>query len=104
MRAGRWVSEAALVVALVCGASCSGSGGGGDAGGAGLSNQDCAGPFFCERPAGMCAALVGTCQGVPLAADCIGGAPQCGCDGKTYQGDCDRRQNAVSKAHDGPCP
>jgi hypothetical protein len=95
-----------FVAALLAGAGCSG-GTRSDADGgpaACLSNQDCLGATFCDRPAGMSAALTGTCQGEPIAADCIAGPAECGCDGNTYLGDCDRRQHGVSKSHDGPCP
>lgn len=79
--------------------------GGGSAGALCLSDGDCiSGFFFCERPVGMCSALTGTCQGRPLTADCVDGPAVCGCDGKTYDGDCSREQSGVSKAHDGACP
>jgi hypothetical protein len=68
-----------------------------------LSDATCALGYFCERPAGMCGATFGTCQGDLATADCVRGPAVCGCDGKTYAGDCPRLQAGVSKSHDGPC-
>jgi hypothetical protein len=78
--------------------------GGGPAEALCLSDGDCMAGFFCERPDGMCSALTGTCQGRLLTADCAAGPAVCGCDGKTYNGDCLRQKTGVSKAHDGQCP
>jgi hypothetical protein len=59
---------------------------------------------FCEFPPGMCNAadLGGRCVEVADACPELY-APVCGCDGKTYGNDCERRAAKVQKAHDGPC-
>lgn len=59
---------------------------------------------FCDPPAGMCdqADSMGTCQrtggGCPERID-----PVCGCDGVTYNNDCERREARVGLDHEGPC-
>ena len=78
-----------------------------DAGASCLSAQDCmlkGEGLFCERPDGMCTALSGTCTSTEPTVSCPAGPTVCGCDGKTYSGDCSRVQSAVSKKHDGACP
>ena len=116
---GMWLSGAGAAIvrlglglalaALSLGGGCGSSGhlypdGGGPIGALCLSDGDCMAGFFCQRPDGMCSALTGTCQGRLLTADCVEGSAECGCDGKTYFGDCPRQQGGVSKAHDGSCP
>jgi hypothetical protein len=68
------------------------------------SNEDCGQDGFCARPDGACAAPLGACANAFLNIACIAAPPVCGCDGKTYPGDCARTQAGVSKQHDGSCP
>lgn len=68
------------------------------------SNKDCGADGFCARPDGACSARFGTCANAFLNINCIAGPSVCGCDGKTYPGDCARTQAGVSKRHDGACP
>ena len=70
----------------------------------GFIGATCAPGQFCQAPAGQCftTILAGTCTPVPR--QCINLVRQvCGCDGRTYNSDCLRRQARVSKAHDGRC-
>ncbi len=54
-------------------------------------------PRRCSQPA-----AAGTCTKVPLACTRIY-RPVCGCDGKTYGNDCERKAARVAKRHDGAC-
>lgn len=64
----------------------------------------CGAGMFCEVPDEVCAGgdIAGRCEVVPLACPRLV-VPVCGCNGKTYANDCDRRAARVSKAHEGAC-
>ena len=81
------------------------------------SDADCAQGELCELPTGACPALGGPgdqpafvpieargeCQSIPSA--CIAdGTSVCGCDGKTYPSDCERRKAGVARRQVGACP
>jgi hypothetical protein len=93
-----------------------GSGGVGGIGGAAGSicgapgGASCAVGEFCEQRTGACLSgslgSTGVCTKIPESCPLydVPVPPICGCDGKTYSGDCARQAAAVSKALDGMCP
>jgi hypothetical protein len=70
----------------------------------GVAGAACDAGLWCEYPAGRCGAadLKGTCVKVPEVCT-EQYAPVCGCNGKTYGNDCQRRIAKVQKRADGPC-
>ena len=71
---------------------------------AGYTGIACDQGLWCELPAGACksADMSGTCIAAPMVCTQIY-QPVCGCDGKTYGNDCERRVAQAQLDHAGPC-
>ena len=66
--------------------------------------RQCARGHFCEPRPGQCSTQKtgGSCVRTPEVCTMIY-QPVCGCNGKTYGNDCERRAHRVGKKHDGAC-
>jgi hypothetical protein len=66
----------------------------------------CARGLFCDFRVGSCGSFdaEGTCVRVPrFCVRRLAFRPVCGCNGRTYPNNCQRRQAVVAKRHDGRC-
>ena len=72
----------------------------------GLTGATCHIGLSCQMPAGSCGIpwplVAGTCEARPRFCNMVW-IPVCGCNGKTYANDCQRKKAGVSKLHDGKC-
>lgn len=71
----------------------------------GIQGLACGAAEFCEFPVeARCGAAdrTGLCEPKPVSCG-YDGWQVCGCDGKTYPNDCERRAAGIAKVSDGEC-
>jgi hypothetical protein len=64
------------------------------------NNNDCGSGDYCAKL--TCDCEQGTCTKRSLS--CYGGSQVCGCDGKTYNSQCDARRLGANVKSNGACP